>query len=297
MKLPTFLIIGVQKSGTTSIYNYLTQHPQIFMCPIKETVFLEQHWEEKNDSGAPESGSSKAKTFEQYRNLFEDAGDGDEVGEISPNCHFHYKSSIERIHKYLPDVKLIALLRNPIERAYSDYLMHIRDSIDDQRSLNDHISSPTSFLIRKGFYYEQLNHFFDQFDRHKIGIFLYDDLRQDSIAFMQEMYEFIGVDKSFSPDVSVIRQVSQVPKSRTVNTVLRNSDKTMAFARPLLKAIIPSALRERLHSFRFKLIDMNSTKNVPSLSDEDRKQLLAIYRDDILKLQELIQRDLSAWLS
>lgn len=295
MKLPTFLIIGVQKAGTTSIYNYLAQHPEIYMSPVKETNFLTKLWSEQ-EIAQRKRNPVKISTFEQYCQLFEAAKDNQEVGEASPNYLFKYQSSAECIKHYLPNAKLIAVLRNPIERAYSDYLMHIRDAINS-RSLTEHIQSTNSFTIRKGFYYKQLQYFFNQFEHRQFGIFLYDDLRQDAIKFMQNMYEFIGVDKAFVPDTSKVHQVAQAPKVGALNTALRKSDRIIAPIRPLMKTIFPPSLRERLHSLRVKLIAMNSTREIPPLSKENHQQLLALYQDDILKLQDLIQRDLSAWLA
>ncbi|MEQ9667893.1 sulfotransferase family protein [Coleofasciculus sp. G2-EDA-02] len=294
MHLPTFLIIGVQKAGTTSIYNYLNQHPQIYMSPVKETNFLEKNWEEIEDQR-----KAKIDTFEKYCQLFTGVKDEIAIGEASPNYLFHYESSSERIKRYVPNAKLIAVLRNPVDRAYSDYLMHIRDAIGKGKrtSLSEQIKyrADKSFVILKGFYYKHLQHFYEEFDREQIQVYLYDDLSKKPIEFMQNMYRFVGVDDTFLPDVSKKAQVAKVPKNTAVNNILRQQNPLRTIVSSGLRLILPLEVRQNLRS---RLIQMNSQeKKAAPLSPEDRQQLIELYREDILKLQDLIQRDLSAWLN
>ncbi|MBE9129475.1 MULTISPECIES: sulfotransferase family protein [unclassified Coleofasciculus] len=294
MKLPNFIIIGVQKAGTTSVYNYLNQHPQIYMSPVKETNFLEKDWEE-----LPNSSKSKIDTLEKYCQLFEGAQDEIAIGEASPNYLFHYESSSRRIQRYVPNAKLIAILRNPAERAYSDYLMHIRDAIGNgkQTSLAEQIKfkAHKSFLIRKGFYYTPLKHYFEAFGKDQINVYLYDDLCKDSGEFMREMYRFLGVDDTFTADVSKKAQVAQVPKSNWLNTLLRKQNPLRAAVASGLRYILPLETRQNIRS---NLIQINSQdKKTAPLSAEERQQLVELYREDILSLQDLLQRDLSSWLT
>ncbi|AOX04688.1 sulfotransferase [Moorena producens PAL-8-15-08-1] len=299
MKLPTFLIIGVQKAGTTSIYNYLTQHPQVYMSPVKETNFLEKDWETlPPDLITP--NKNRIDTFEKYSQLFQDVKDEIAIGEASPNYLFHYKSSSELILRYLPDVKLIAILRNPIDRAYSDYLMHVREATDvagKLQPLSEQLKfrSKGSFTLKKGLYTAQLRHFIETFNRDKIKVYLYDDLCKNPVALLQDMYRFIGVDETFIPDVSKKAQVGQVPKVKLVNDLLRKQNPFRTMVASGLKYILPLEVRQTVRS---ALININSTdKRKAGISKEERQQLLEFYRDDILKLQDLIQRDLSVWLT
>ncbi|MEQ8754558.1 MAG: sulfotransferase [Coleofasciculus sp. G1-WW12-02] len=294
MNLPTFLIIGVQKAGTTSIYNYLNQHPQIYMSPVKETNFLEKNWGEIEDQR-----KAKIDTFEKYCQLFTGVKDEIAIGEASPNYLFHYESSSERIKRYVPNAKLIAVLRNPVDRAYSDYLMHIRDAIGKGKrtSLSEQIKykADKSFIILKGFYYKHLQYFYEEFGREQIQVYLYDNLSKEPIKFMQKMYRFVGVDDTFLPDVSKKAQVAKVPKNTAVNNLLRQQNPLRTIVSSGLRLIFPLEVRQNLRS---RLIQMNSQdKKAAPLSPEDRQQLIELYREDILKLQDLIQRDLSAWLN
>jgi Sulfotransferase family len=297
MKLPNFLGIGVEKAGTTSIYNYLKQHPQVYMSPVKETNFLERDWENVDDE-TKRRKKDRIDTFEKYCQLFNNVTDEIAIGEISPNYLFHHQSSSERILRYVPQAKLIAILRDPADRAYSDHLMHVRDAIGQNvRSLSEQIESRSqqSFTIRKGFYYEPLKYFFDKFGADQIRVYLYDDLCKDAIALIQDMYQFIGVDNTFVPDVTVRNQVAQVPKVNTLNTLLKRQNPVRSIAASVLRLVLPLSVRQTIRS---SLINLNSQdKSKVSFSPEDRSKLIALYREDILKLQDLLQRDLSSWMN
>ncbi|NEQ15566.1 MAG: sulfotransferase domain-containing protein, partial [Moorea sp. SIO3E2] len=238
--------------------------------------------------------------LEKFTIFFKEVKDEIAIGEASPNYLFHYKSSCEQILRYLPDVKMIAILRNPVDRAYSDYLMHVREATDvagNIQPLSEQLKfrSQGSFTLKKGLYSSQLSHFFETFNRDKIKVYLYDDLCKNPVALIQDMYRFIGVDETFIPDVSKKAQVAQVPKLKLVNDLLRKQNPFRTMIASGLKFILPVEVRQTVRS---ALINMNSTdKKKAALSKEERQQLLEFYRDDILKLQDLIQRDLSFWLT
>ncbi len=295
MKIPNFLIIGVQKAGTTSIYNYLKQHPQIYMSPVKETNFLERDWNQAS-SKTKANNRYQIDNWEKYCQLFQDVKDEIAIGEASPNYLFHYHSSSERIAHYLPDAKMIAFLRNPIDRAYSDYLMHIRDELNQQLTIAETVQQrPKSFMLRKGLYYTQLKHFIDTFGKEKIQVYLYDDFCQNPLVIMQDIYRFLGVDESFCPDMSRKAQTAEVPKSRWVNKLLRKQNPLRNSAATLLRLFLPEKSRQNLRS---SLINLNAgDKNKLALTEQERTHLQEYYREDILKLQDLLATDLSLWLA
>jgi hypothetical protein len=297
MALPTFIIVGVQKAGTTSIYHYLQQHPQIYMSTVKEPHFLERDWDQFYAEGG-ERKDARIDTLEKYLALFAGATDEQAIGEASANCLFHHDWSIPRIQHYVPEAQIVVVLRHPAERAHSDYLMHARDCINvrQQRSLSEqiHQRADTSFIIRKGYYYEGIQHFMDVFGKEKVGVFLHDDLKRSAIQFMQKMYGFLGVDTLFEPNVSQKSQIAQVPKNQSVNALLKTSNPLRSAAATGLKLVMPPETRQKL---RNSIINLNSAdKSAAPLEAEDRAALIDLYREDILKLQDLLQRDLSAWL-
>ena len=294
-RTPTFLIIGVQKSGTTSIYNYLKQHPQVYMSPVKETHFFNKDWA----SASAEVKRRKKNgivSWDLYTQLFDGATDKHlALGEVSPNYMLHHQTSAELIQQRLPNAKLIAVLRNPIERACSDYLMNMRDAIGKQTPLAEQVRSrgDASYVLLKGKYYQPLKHFFEVCDRSRIDVFLYDDLRKDSQTFMQGIYRSIGVDPDFVADTSKKAQTAKVPKNQTFNRLLKTKNPVRTVATGIMQ-VVPTGLR---HQLRDRLIALNSQgKQSAKFTEEDMILLRQYYREDILKLQDLLQRDLSAWL-
>lgn len=302
MTLPNFLIFGVQKAGTTSIYNYLQQHPQVYMSPVKETDFMcresarkPERLTENEKSQLTRGGRQKILTIEQYEALFDRGGRAIALGEASPNYLFDHQQAVPNIQTYIPDAKLIAVLRNPVERAYSDYLMSVRQVVGNQKTLSEQIetSAQTSYTLLKGLYYEGTKHFIEAFGPEQVKIFLFDDLRQDSAELMREFYDFIGVDSGFQANTKEKKQKAEVPKNQSVNQLLRTKNPLRETAAKALRAVMSEESRQKLRS---RLISVNSQgkEGIP-LSNEDRKLLEDYYREDILKLQDLIGRDLSGW--
>ncbi len=302
MALPNFLIFGVQKAGTTSIYDYLRQHPQVYVSPRKETDFLGcEPLAESVAAALPDSerltrgGRKRILTLKDYQSLFDGASNEVAIGEASPNYLFLHEKVVPQIQKHVPDAKLIAVLRNPVDRAYSDYLMHVREVIGNQKSLAQQVqSSPkSSHTLLKGRYYEGVKHFLEAFGPDQVKIFLYDDLQADSDRFMQQLYDFIGVDSTFKANTKQRQQTAQVPKNQGINQLLRTRNPIRSAAGAVLRVLLPEARRQQLRS---RLIKANSQgKEGLPLSREDRELLENYYREDILRLQSLIDRDLSSW--
>ncbi|NET03028.1 MAG: sulfotransferase [Sphaerospermopsis sp. SIO1G1] len=294
MKLPNFLVAGFEKCGTTSVYNYLNQHPQIFMSPVKEPNFLERDWE-----NFAQTKESRIDTIEKYQNLFVNVTDDHlAVGEISPNLLFHYQSSIPRIQQYVPNAKIIVILRDPVQRAYSDYLMQIRDEISSNTpTLTDQIkySATKSYTLTKGLYYTPVKSFLEAFGSNNFKVCLYDDLVKNSTTFIQDIYKYLDVDSDFVPDMSKKSQVAQVPRSRSINQLLKTSNPVRNIIASALRIIMPLELRQKIRS---TLVNLNSQgKNAQPLSEAEIYALSQYYDDDVLKLQNLIQRDLTNWTS
>ncbi len=298
MTLPNFLIIGAAKSGTTALYQYLKQHPQIYMSPIKEPHFFGLEGENLNFQGptAEQYENRSITNIEDYRALFQGVLDEIAIGEAS-NSYLYLSKAPERIKYYIPSAKLIAILRNPVDRAYSSFLNLMRtggEPLNDfPRALREEetrIRSNWGFLHRYqdlGFYYVQLKRYFEIFDSTQIRVYLYDDLRNNPVRVLQDIFKFIGVDVAFVPDMSTKFNVSGIPKNKVLHNFLTGENPIKTIFRPFLPA-----------NLRAKLINRYYEKGLdkPQLSAEVRHQLIHIYREDILKLQDLSQRDLSGWL-
>ncbi len=297
MTLPNFLIIGAPKAGTTSLYHYLQEHPQIYMSPVKEPYFFVLEDEQIDFQGPADSKKDYVTDLETYCALFKGVSNEVAIGEASPG-YLYSPKALERIHHYLPDARLIAILRDPVERAYSNFFNLVRQDIEpltdfvQAMSLEEkRISNNWSFrwhYKQRGFYYTQLRRYFDLFDRDQIKVYLYEDFRTNSINVLQDIFKFLEVDDTFVPDISHKHNVSRVTRNKALHRFMLQSNPMKS----MLKYFLPFSLRQDV---RAKLLQLNY-RNKPPLLPEVRKQFIEEYREDILRLQELIQRDLSKWL-
>jgi hypothetical protein len=216
--LPNFLVIGAAKSGTTSIYHYLKQHPQIYMCPANETNFfaldrdtLEAHFRGPGDRETVERHA--IKDLEAYRSLFLDARGYSSVGESSP-LYLYSPIAAQKIYHSIPDVRLIAVLRHPVERAYSNYISYLQVGLEpiqdfihalvaeEQRVLAGWGPWPFWHYRALGFYSVQLKRYYDLFPFDQIQVHLYEDLKMDGAGTLKKIFAFLDADANFIPDTS-----------------------------------------------------------------------------------------------
>ena len=301
MTLPNFLLIGAAKSGTSSLYYYLKQHPEVYMPASreqKEPDFFTLEGEDINRIGpyGTHTMTNAITDLDSYQALFDGVTDEKAIGEASTSYIYSEKAP-ERIHHHIPDAKLIAILRNPVDRAFSHFLFSMSNGrepiLDFAKTLQaeeERIAKGWSFQWHhknRGFYFIQLKRYFDRFDRDRIKVYLYEDLRDDPTKLTKDIFQFLEVDDSFLPNVQKKHNPTRVPKNQTVNTLLNRPNPLKAIA----KTILPK-------DFRKNLADRLKQKNLgkPELSAKLRRQLIEDYREDILQLQDLIGRDLSSWL-
>ena len=300
MMMPNFIMIGAGRSGTTSLYFYLKQHPEVFLSPVKETNFFAYL-----ALGAEEAHRRRAipwtvKTLDHYRGLFQGAENFNVRGEASP-LYLYFPGVPEQIKLHLPEVKLLAVLRDPVDRAYSSYLKYVYDGLET-RSFEQAIQDELHFgkeggypligmgyYVRTGFYAQHLLRYQQAFSREQIGLFLYDDLVRSPRELMQAIFAFLKVDPGFVPDTTVRFNQAGVPRNKMISRVDRFKELT-------------SWLRQRLPTRIYLLAQRGYSKiragalEIPELSQETRQFLRDLYADDIKQVQELVRRDLSSWL-
>lgn len=222
MRLPSFLIIGATKAGTTSLHHYMGQHPDVFMLPQKETNFFAQ--------GSALCLLDRTVTDEEeYKKLFANAGEAKQIGETSP-AYLAVPDSPELIRQKIPDVKLIVVLRDPIERAFSHYLMRKRQGKEKRETFEECLEGedldPMRSYKSRGFYGEQLERHLKQFSRDQLKVFLYEDFVSDPLRVVQECFVFIGVDPSFEPDMNERYNVNP-PAEETLSDEARETLKNL----------------------------------------------------------------------
>lgn len=296
MPVPNFLIIGTAKGGTTSLYYYLNQHPQIYMSRLKEPRFFALEGVKLDFIGpdAEEFSKQSVTDFNEYCQLFEGVQDEIAIGEASP-LYLYSMQAPERIKHYVPNIKLIAILRNPVQRAYSSYMHYVREAYETMSFAEALDAEETRIqenwvymwhYKRCGHYYQQLMRYFDIFDSNQIKIYLYDDLVADPIALLRDMFQYLGVDDNFVPDLTVLN-ASGIPKNRLLYNLLDKRNPV----RSALKFLPKDLRRNVAQPFR----QWNLGKK-PKLAPEIKQNLIETYREEILQLENLLQRDLSAWL-
>jgi hypothetical protein len=303
--MPNFLLIGAQRAGTTSVYRYLGQHPEIYMSPSKEPRFFAFEGQDPDFRGPfhREPGTTSGRPLgtvtqlEPYRALFAGVTGETAVGEASPQYLYSEKAPT-RIRHHLPDAKLIALLRDPVERAYSHFLFARREG---HEPLSDFVRALEAEEERiranwwighyrsMGYYHQQLSRYYELFEPDRIRVYLYDHLRQDPVGTAQDIFRFLGVDESFVPNTSLRHSVSGTPRSRAFHTLIARPNVLKRAIRPVL----PEALRTRA----FVMLRDSNLRPPPPMPAEARAELTEAYREDTRELQRLIGRDLSGWSS
>jgi hypothetical protein len=302
-KAPNFIIIGAAKSGTTSLYHYLAQHSQIYMSPRKHTRFFAYEVERPTFRGPgpvdPPTPYAIAD-IESYHALFDGVTHETAIGEAS-HSYLYQTQAARRIKEYAPGMKLIAILRHPTDRAFSHYRQLIRNG---REKIADFIEAleeeetrvrgnwwPDFHYVQIGLYHRQLQRYFELFSPDQIRVYLYEDFSLDPAGVLRDVFRFLEVEDSFTPEANIRYNASGDPQNRTVHAVLQR-----------LRRIEPVAARvcseEQLRLLRrigSAIHNRNLTRR--RLPPELRAKVTdAYFREDILRLQDLIRRDLSAWL-
>lgn len=305
MPLPNFLIIGAAKSGTTSLANYLNQHPQVFIPPNNKepNFFILEGLKLPFYSGPVDSETLYEKIFkysvtdlDSYRALFDYVSQETAYGEASVP-YLYFPQAAKRIKKYIPNVRMIVILRNPVDRLYSHYLMVRENYLLESLSLLDAIEQEGNRIrnnwgwdwhyVRMGMYYGQIKYYFNHFSKEQFKIVLYDDYCTNPTVILKDIYRFIDVDDSFCPNLSKKNKVSFASKSLRINRSLNSSSS--------INTVIKRILPPKTYNHFISIGNRWNRIPAPSMPPNIRRRLKSLYLEDIFKLQELINRDLSKW--
>lgn len=313
---PNFFLIGTVKGGTTSLHRYLNQHPDIYLSPIKEVnYFSKEDIDEKHFSKdyRHDIALDLKKYFangmstpihiahitneDDYLHLFSKVKNEKAIGEMSLS-YMLYENAPKKLKATYPDAKIIAMLRNPAERAFSQYIMNLKQgkilsndfiqeiTQDDQKKIKGWGANHQYLIIGK--YYEQLRRYYDLFPAEQIKIFLFDDYKIHPEKLVKDMFDFLGVDSNIDIDTSEKANEGGVPKLKKINYYLNHLG-IISWA----KANLPMSWRTPFKKWMYK----TDKEVMPKMTLEERKFLIEYYREDILQLEKLIDRDLSKWLT
>ncbi len=299
MALPNFFIIGAAKSGTTTLYNSIKQHPKIYLSPLKEPHFFSHGLSGNTNIAVERYGSlqSPITDLETYRALFDNVSSETAIGEASTSYLIH-PNAAERIHRHIPDAKMIAILRNPIDRAYSAFLMKCRiqkqDMSDSQRLLKEFEDE-----VRKsygenntGLYHRKISKYLEYFDTEQLKVVTFQYFQNNFSHIIKEIFLFLEVNPEIHIEKPGVRNKGGVPKNKLLFDSMERMRKEF---NTTVRPFISDAMVDRMYNFYTNMRNQ-TLKKPPELPTGTRHKLLELYRDDILKLQDTLQQDFSMWL-
>ena len=295
---PNFLIPGASRSGTTSLYNYLKDHPEIFMPGNKEVRYFDRD-DRYGDEG-------------WYLKHFREASDEEAVGESSPPYFYdkiirdqngNYQGEVQgsivsRIKQFNPEMKILISLRNPVDRAYSQYWKNRNNqNVDDNKSFRQVIDEEISgkrtpedigaCWLYKNMYPVHLKPWLENFPDDQVKIIIFEEWIQDPKDTLQEICGFLGVESNhdFSEVLGEEKNSSRIYRSKVLKYFYRKN--------PLLKYVYRNhVLDNRLEDFLKKITHQSG---YPNMSDETRRFVYEQLEDDIGETEELLGRDLDVW--
>lgn len=280
MALPTFLGIGAQKAGTTWLYRQCLAHPQIFMPIRKEIHFFNRNY----DKGLA--------WYERFFTGTKKPSDYKAVGEISP-YYLEDEQTPGRIAETLgKDTKLIVMLRNPVNRLYSDWKMNAIFKTPPPDIEN--YTREESIHFRRGCYAPQLEHYFKQFPRENMLVLIYEELfagPQATKTHLGKIAAFLGVDPLLFPEEEQQKIVNDTAGRPRFNRLyLLAANMRIWLERSGLKTIVRLA-----HKLGVSKKSFGGLKELPPLPDNIRARLQQQYEPHIRKTEEILGHDLNVW--
>lgn len=295
--IPNFVVIGAAKAGTTSLHAWLTQHPQVFLPVQKELHFFAGAWLMDNSNGPGDRRvlQKLAVDWEAYLAHYRDVGAESAVGDISPS-YFHWWPSRDAIRERLGEPRILLLLRDPVEKAFSQYMHLVRDGRESLTFWDALQAEPGR--IAKGYgalwrylesslYAERTARFLEIFGPKQMRVLFFDDLIRSPQEFLREILTFIGVDPDVPVETSEARNRSGKPRSRVLATVV-NSPSLRAAAR----SVLPSAVVARLGR---RVTELN-TGVKPEIDSRSRQWLSERMSPDLRELEAVLDRRIP-WLN
>lgn len=295
MALPDFVVAGVARAGTTTLYNLLKKHKQIYLPNVKETNYFSKATSKNaEDYRLPKSGKEYhtkiIKDWSVYEKLYKTEESSNKLkGDISPSYMWDLKSA-ERIRAKNKDAKIIITLRSPVDRVLSHYKMNYYTGYEKESNFKKALNKdPDGFwgggncYLKCSFYYESLKTYFDSFEKDNILILIYEDWIEDQRKLADSITEFLGIKYFKNCDLVSNHQNKVKPiKYLKVLNLLRNQN-----LKRLLKKTIP---QQKIDGLKKKYFEGDDTKITIALDEE--KKLKELFKEDVLKTGKLLDIDL-----
>ncbi len=306
-----FFLVGAAKAGTTSLHNYLKAHPNLFFSPVKEPNYFSTDIQPENFSANYRKNTflNTEKYFnnkplkklqltfvrkkEHYQQLFENANGYKAIGESSTS-YLYSETAAQNIKKYNPQAKIIIIIRNPLERAFSHYLMALKfgfTSKSFQAAIKADIERKkkgwgiSELFIELGLYYKQIKRYLDHFPARQVKIFLFDDFEKNPEKVIGECFEFLEL-KPLPLDSFPVYNKASAPRFKHLNRIM-----TKTGIKDIAGKIAPPKAKKALKSIAF------SNNKQQEIDLQTANLLKKYFNDDIQLTAKLINKDLNHWLS
>ncbi|MDP2631944.1 MAG: sulfotransferase [Candidatus Uhrbacteria bacterium] len=303
MALPNFIIAGAPKCGTTSLADYLSSHPEVFVSNPKEITFFSEFKGEfergsliGDEFGVDPLGSGTFyKGWDWYKSQFNPNDTQRAIGEASVQ-YLYFPDSAEMLYKFMPDIKLIFLLRDPVARVFSEYWHENRYGFKKKYfpSFKEmvHENHPRlQYYIDVSSYKTHLERFFKLFPSEQILVLLSEDLRRDTEGQMNRICKFLNVDPDIKLDFKHESNQAYIPRFRKLQRVMEAVSFTGAVRN------LPVSIRRPLGKLKERIRRIGASKSRPELDRALRSELLPQFEEDIRYVEDLLGRDLSSWRS
>lgn len=305
--MPDFMLVGAAKSATTSIANILTSTEKVFIPEFKEPSYFSQDQIAKDlINKNPKKYRYIANSLNNYAKLYQDVNENKTLGDASTAYLYFHKTAVKEIKQVYStkaeDIRIIISLRNPILRAFSQYKYNMQRGLEPLTFIKACETKPSGRrltpnrgldYIGYGMYYSQVKAYIDNFKNVKV--FLFDDFKNNPVKLFESIFEFLGI----KIDKKEINQLdfqqksnpSGRPKSKFAVTLFQNQ----SLIKDLLRKVLPQKTVSTLRASKYRV--MGTFLEEVKLSNKDKKYLESKYKYEILRLEKLLDRDLSFWLN
>ena len=302
---PNLFIVGQPKSGTTALHQFLGQHPEIYMSSIKEPHFFCSDFHLESDRAYGKKRFYDFRSESAYLQLFSKARNVKVAGESSTNYLYSHVAA-EKIYNFNPDAKIIIILREPAKFLYSlhshyvkfteenepDFLTALSLESDrrEEKVLSPRVTSPSYlYYSQRVQYHQQVKRYFDRFKPEQIKVIIFEEFKSANERIFREVLEFLQVNPDFTPEYGAVN-VNKEVKFKSVNNLINS---------PLIKSITKNLLSQEFNEFvRDNIVERFLWHQAPkaSIPESIKMQLMEQYRPEVIKISELLDRDLiSEW--
>lgn len=292
---PNFLVVGAPKAGTSSLYYYLKEHPEVYLPKQKELHFFTYNQLKENTKGPGDklALSSVIKLKDDYESLYKNSKNETSLGDISPSYLYFSETAIPKIKAYLgDDVKIMIILRDPIGRAFSNYLHQKRllheELTFDQAILNEEKRKKDGFgdfwrYKEHSLYYKNCKNYIDAFGKDNVKIILFEDLKDNTEQEIKSVCEFLDVDARFTPqNLSKVFNKGGVYKQNPLTRLLLKPSGLKQF----LQRIVGKNFAQKYKAYKAKTL-AKSTEEKPTIPENTLCYLKEFFKTDLEQLKAL----------